>query len=249
MSQSSNPVDAIKASPQEELKVKQDDPDLLAAVGDFIKHQETGSSAAPAETTEPGATPEPPPQAKEVIAPDLRGLEATPQDDLMTEALVDTEKLVITDLEKDLFMKAMLTDVPLRMRVELFGGQMWVDLRTRTTYEQKRVFDIVQLDREEKLFRDTDFPAMISRMQQYIMALQVERINDVLFSDLKLEEDKATLLEDATKLRQFVKEKLSAKHQIKWSAMLNAARIFESKCARLSTMAANEDFWKPRTSG
>jgi len=74
----------------------------------------------------------------------------------------------------------------------------------------------------------------------------IERVNGVLFSDLALD-SKSTLAADREAMHKAIEDgPVRSVQGIRWTNLLNAMRIFETKCAKLSTEANNEDFWKPR---
>lgn len=225
-------VETLKKEGHAPLAVNQDDPELQEQVASFIS-----DNTKPVEKA--------PDRSRGVIPPDTGILQTTPAEELMTEALVDTKDLAITDIEKDLFVKAILNDVPYQMPVALFAGKFTAELRSRSSYEQRRIFDFVQLDISEKIFEEGNFSMMITRTQQYAIAFAVCRLNGKVFSELKLEPG-GDLKEEAAKVREFVKANLEGITNIKWTALLNAFRVYETKCAKLSTMAINEDFWLPR---
>lgn len=222
-----------------DLKVDQDDPEIQQHIADFVSGN---SGDTPARQKESATGSEKP---RVIIPPDDGHLHDSPQDLMMTEALVDTTVLPATDSEKDLFLKAMLNEVPVEFEVVLYDGKWKALLRSQSHHEKKRIFDVVQLDRKEGLFDEMDYAMAVTRVQQYAVAIQLSRINGVTCSEISLKEGNK-LAEDAATLRAFVKEKLENISSPRWTTYINALRIFETKCAEMSTKAANADFWKPR---
>ncbi len=238
----SNMPQELKDSVPLPLKIPQDDAELQQHVAAFIAT--AGTPDAPA--VAPSPAPDAPPRV--TIPPDTAHLADPAPDQFLTEALVDEKKIEITAEEKDLFVKAMLTDAPFKLTVKLFGGKLVAEMRSRSHYEQKRIFDLVNLDLREGKIKETDLAMMVSRSQEYCAGLMIERWNGKLFSEIVLKPG-TSLEEDAKVMRQFYHDKVEAPGMLQWNAMLNAMRIFETKCAELSTMAANADFWTPRATG
>lgn len=163
----------------------------------------------------------------------------------ISEALAPINRVEITEAEKVLFLKAVLNDAPVKFPVTLYNGQMTVDVRSRSSYEQKRVFDILKLDQQEGLYEQADVAMMITRMHYYLGVLMVERINGTLFSELKLMP--GTSIEQDTKVMREAASKLfEGMSSIRWTSILNALRIFEHKCAKMNSEALNEGFWTPQ---
>jgi len=171
-----------------------------------------------------------------------------PSGQTITEALVPVDNILILDVEKEMFLKAVLNDRPVQLSINLYKGQFKVDLRSRSTFEQKRIFDVLAYDQKENFTDKSDLALLVTRLQFYLASIMVERINGQLFSELTLVPGK-TVEEDAKTLRAFVAEKLEKMTQLRWNSVLNALRIFENKCARLNSEAANENFWNPPGSG
>lgn len=229
--------DTLKAPKTVQMNVPQDDPEVQRQVQEFI-------DAAQQDEVEPEPDQPAAPQKPRInIDPDNQHLVDTPQDQVMTEALVNEKDITVSDIEKDLFLKALLNDTPYCLTISLFGGQLNVEIQSRSHYEQRRIFDIATKDRNEGIFQATDYAMMVTRVQEYCAALQIRRINGELFSDISLMPG-GDLSEETKILRQFVTDKLE--NSKRWTALVNAMRVFETKCATLHTMAANEDFWKPR---
>lgn len=214
----------------EEVKIHQDDPLLQQKVASFI--QAAGGVVSDKEKVEI-------PVNKDFDIPN-------PDDAILTAALIDPKTVTVNDSEKAVFIKSLLNDEPVRLKIEIYDGQIRVDLRSRTIHEQRRIFDVLFLDEKAGIVHPANTALFVTRMQQYCMLLMIERFNDQVFSDLQI----GIEIDDVTAQAKFhealKKTKLAEMNGPKWTAMLNAMRIFEAKCATLSTECANADFWKPR---
>jgi len=227
------PVPDIKA------KIEQDNPALRARVQEFV----TAAGGVAAEV-----------KPKTEIPPNTDFDIPNPNDTMLTEALIDTRQVDVTDVEKQLFVKALLNDTPIRLTIALLGGQFKVDIRSRSLHEQQRIFDVLNKDQSDGYIPNlqengkeiNDLALQVNMMNKYCMVLMIERVNGVLFSDLALD-SKSTLAADREAMHKAIEDgPVRSVQGIRWTNLLNAMRIFETKCAKLSTEANNEDFWKPR---
>ena len=217
--------------PRIDANIDQDNPLLKARVAEFIESAGGEAAGTPKEKVE--------------IQPNADFNMPNPYDTMLTEALVDTQKVDVTDEEKALFVKALLNDVPFRLVIPLMNGQFNISLRSRTAHEQRCIFDVLDKDTTDGLIKKDDVAYYISLSHKYCMALMVERINGQLFSEASIGPE-ATVAQAQEILHAAIKPKITPLQGIKLTAIQNAMRIFESKCAKLGTEAANQDFWKPR---
>lgn len=225
------------------LKFDPQDPTTAAAVQEFLADKTSEfqaeappGSAAP-EVKAPGVN----------LTPNAEFDSGDPKSTFISEALSPIDKIEISEEEKIIFLKAVLADVPVRLPVKLYGGRMTVEMRSRSAFEQKRVFDVLKLDEKEAVFDPGDMAMMITRTHYYLGALMIERINGELFSELTIPPGN-DLAADAAKMRAAVDKLFLKMGNVKWTSILNALRIFEHKCAKLNSEAANEGFWNPQGS-
>lgn len=200
--------------------------------------QEKGASIS--ETAAPAPLPD------RIKAPeDKLFSDPSPEDEAVSSALVDIRTVAITEDEKNMFLKALLCDKPVELDVELFGGKMKLTFRSRSMHEQRRVLDVLHLDQEEKILPANDPALLFTRLQQYLAAVMLRRVNGEIFSELEITAGNP-VKDDAVLLRKVFSDKLEQMPHIKWTAVLNGLRIFEEKCRQLSEHCVNEDFWLPR---
>jgi hypothetical protein len=226
------PGSAGTETPTVTAKFNQDDPILRQKVEAFV--QDAGGR--PADKT-----------PVEVKPNDDFNL-PNPNDTMLTEALINTEQQDVTDTEKAVFVKALLNDEPVRFSVSLYDGKFVVDLRSRSLHEQRRIFDVLEKDHKDKLVDVNDMAYFVTRLQQYCMAIMVERVNGKSFSEISIPSS-MTLDDTQALLHKAVAAHVEGVQGIRWTSLNNALRIFEAKCAKMNTEAANQDFWKPRGSG
>ena len=223
----------IKQSPHTKVQVHESDPAVIAGVQEFLAaHQ--GSESAEEE------------KKRTVVQPDDELLAETPTQAFLKEAFVPVENIEVTEEEMRIYLKTLMTDEPTRFTVSLFNRQLKCEMRTRTTHEQRRVFDVLnyQVKQSQLESPEVNYAFYMTLLQQYFALLMVERINGNVFSELTLPSDYG--VEQCCKALCETHAKLFPMNNIRWAAILNAMRIFEAKCAKMSENAANEDFWKPR---
>lgn len=241
----SNIPEPLAKAPAVDLPVNQQDPKTIAAVTEFLRQKAAEVSGKDTETTGiPSTVPAAAPPIE--IKPDDAFSTLSPSDMAISSVVPPDYKLVVSELEKELFLKAILNDEPVRMTVALYQGRLKLEMRSRTVYEQRRIFDVLELDRRIKeMNKEEDNAAwMATRFQQYLVAVMLERINGKLFSELKLEPG-PSLEHDAQVLRDFVTKNLDGMAGIRWNSILTGFCIFENKCAKLNSEALNEVFWNP----
>jgi hypothetical protein len=244
MNDKSNIPSELQNSPTENLKVSPQDPETAKAVNEFLQQKSAESGGIPM----PEGTQSPIEEKPTEVAPNPEFEAVSPQDAVISDALATNQDIPISDIEREVFIKCVLNDSPVRLTVELYGGKLKIELRSRTTFEQKRVFDVLDLDRKENIVTPDNVAEMVSRMQYYMAALMVERINGELFSELKLEPGTGQASDHAKLLRAQVSNTIEKMTGVRWNSILNALRMFENKCAKMNTEALNEGFWKPRGS-
>jgi hypothetical protein len=241
MNETNLPKD-LQDSKSTPLNIDPTDPTTAKLVKEFVAQKE-GEEAPPLEINEEGATTKP----RVNIPPDRTFDGGDETQAIISEAFVPTKDIACTDMEKELFLKAVLTDSPIRLPIMFYNGKLKIEIRSRTVHEQRRCFDAVEMDKKDGLFGAEDLAMAVTRLHYYLAALMVERYDGQLFSELTIPTGNP-VTDDVQKMRKFVTEKLEGMNQLKWSTILNALRIFEHKCSRLNTEAANEDFWKPHGS-
>jgi hypothetical protein len=240
----------LEQSPSKPLEMDPNSPAVKDAVKAFLQERRTDAAAEVKPDEPPAVTgPDSLPAPQHVAIPPNNDFDqqTPPQDAMSNEAFLDLRKITVTTEEKEAYIKAIITGAPFRTTISLFNGRYQVELRTRSHYEQRRVYDAANLTELETGVPDDQMLRMalkITRFQQFCAAVMVERINGVLFSELSLQPG-GELTADATKLLQFAQTTFENMGQVQWTAIINAMRIFESKCAQLASEAHNENFWTP----
>ena len=163
-------------------------------------------------------------------------------DSIMREALASQDQIEVTEKDKIAYLKAVLNDKPVILDVNLCMGKLSVDIRSRTAWEQTCLYAAVKEDQDKGIV--TDLASVIIQLQKYGCALMVQSVNNTPFSTLELN------IEDGleaciTKLRDQKNKTVEVLSIPKWSLMLNALRVYETKLSQLGTECLNENFWEP----
>lgn len=155
--------------------------------------------------------------------------------------------VTVTDIEKSLYLKAVLNDVPVIFPITLdmasADTHVVITVRTLNNYEMDLVFWALEKDRAEGLL--TNPSSLATRLQYYAGGLQVTSINNKQLSFLQFPEP-GVMEEDGVKLRTFVSKFINKINWPRWQVMLVALRIFEAKTKVCNDAALNGNFWKPQ---
>lgn len=231
-----DPLEEIKKSKSVPVQVHPNDPEVTAALQDFLNANQAPGGASSNE------------KERVSIQPDDQLLTETPNEAYLKDALIPVQNIDVTEEEKRIFLKTLVLDEPARFAISLFNGEFVCGMRTRTTYEQQRVFDVLNFQVVQKKLEgpEVNYALYMTILQQYFSLLMVEHINKRLFSELTLKPGKS--VEEHSAILEAERAKIfNTTNNVRWTAIINAMRVFEAKCAKMSENAANEDFWKPRS--
>ena len=185
----------------------------------------------------------PPPE--EVRLPDDPLLQGNAQEKAMETAMPTFKKVEVSEMEVDLYLKAVLNDKPVMLNIEVMGGNMNLKFRSRTMHEQERVLAVVRQDVKDKFIDESDAALAYTRLQQYCMCLQLLSINGENFSSLTLDPG-SKFDKDVAELRSAFIQHLPGMSAVRWMALFEGLVTFESKCRKMAEECLNSDFWKPR---
>ncbi len=231
-------------TPGRPLDISPQDPETAKAVNEFLRQKSAEVGGGEPDSQEQGPIESKPIQIQP--NPEFEGL--NPQDASISSALITDINMPVSMEEREIFLKAVLNDEPVRFHVDLYNGKFRVEMRSRSTFEQRRIFDVLDLDEKEGIISKGNVADMVTRMHYYLAVLMVERINGKAFSDVALAPGEK-LEESAKKLRDQAELCFGKSVTVRWNSILNALQTFENKCAKMNTEALNEGFWKPPGSG
>ena len=138
----------------------------------------------------------------------------------------------VTEEEKSLFMKGVLTDSPILFKMKGLGDALTVEFKTRTQDETAKIFEQLKVDIKEKIF-DTEL-SYARTLRLYTLAVQC-----VSISGEKRPDWAEIGLKTAVK---FFTDLKNENVLVIYTAMLEE---FEKKIAHLNSQLLNGSFWKP----
>jgi len=149
-----------------------------------------------------------------------------------------------SDMDKMVYMKAMLSNIPLEWSLSIPGPKLKMKIRSLNNFEQDVIFQALQLDQEDA---DVAGPAQyVTRLQYYAGCMQItsfnkERQDYVTFESAPF----PSTLEAAQELREKTREFIGHNHWATWQVKLTGLRIFEEKLALCNRAVLDENFWNP----
>ena len=155
--------------------------------------------------------------------------------------------VVVSDVEKSKYIKAVLNDVPVVLPIDLemgndMVGNITIELRTLNNYETDIVFLALELDKQEGII--TGHHQLATRIQQYAGALQTLKVQSEPLVTIAFPTPGVSTA-DRDKLREFVRTHVGVMSWPRWQAILSALRVFETKIKICNDAALNGNFWKP----
>jgi len=157
----------------------------------------------------------------------------------METSLPSLGSIVLTDYEKDLYIKTLLNDVPFTLDIEPFKG-VTVSVNSRTLRTENLVFHVLSAERESgKIIGPETY---FTRLQQLLAAVQITQIGD---KNVSIDPSVLCMPRDAA--HPLLEEHID-KHYMditpqKWNAINFAIRIFETKLKLCNDNLRDENFW------
>lgn len=151
-----------------------------------------------------------------------------------------------TDMDKMLYLKAMLNEEPVEFNIPLPALNTSIGIRSLNNYEQDVIFRALELDqKDEEIVGPAQY---VARIQYYSAALQITTFN-------KKQQDYVTFIkqngkfpptaESADKLREFTREFIGSNNWPTWQLKLTGLKIFEEKLTICNRAVLDENFWMP----
>ena len=204
-------------------------------------------------STQPGKPPEKPPSEPDTpgekeVAPDESFL-ADPVADVYFDTLKASRNVEVTPEEMESFLLHLWEDdSPWSTIIPMFNGKLKIEVKVRTQAEQNLILRTLEAIEKERRNEDRPYPPIesTSDYQNFCAACMVLKVNGRSFCELPGNLAEATTEVAVTTLRAVVKRDIVNLPIPRWNAILQAMSAFESKCAKLSTEALNEGFWKTR---
>jgi hypothetical protein len=204
---------------------------------------EAVAELSPEEMKELGKSFEESREEKEIEVPEIPvkdDFRNTPYQDLFSMMVTDIGEVVVSDYEKDMFIKAVLNDTQFYTVSKILGGRLSMEVKSRTMYTDKLVFDSLNFDEQNKKIVGID--SMLYRLQMYVAACQLKSYGNKNV-ELHLDYTK-TFDENYIILNQHVDKVLSQIPTHVWSAIVMGIRIHEYKSKLCMDNLNNENFWE-----
>lgn len=150
-----------------------------------------------------------------------------------------------THMDKMLYIKAMLNDVPVEFIITLPVGNLVMKIRSLSNHEQDIVFKALDMDQQDQEIKG---PAQyVTRLQYHAAVMQIVEFNKVKqdfvhFSPGDEFKDTASAAEF---LRQRTRQYIGANNWPTWQVKLTGLRIFEEKLAACNRAVMDANFWMP----
>jgi hypothetical protein len=204
---------------------------------------EAVAELSPEEMKELGKSLEESREEKEIEVPEIPvkdDFRNTPYQDLFSMMVADIGEVAVSDYEKDMFIKAVLNDTQFYTVSKILGGRLSMEVKSRTMYTDKLVFDSLNFDEQNKKIVGID--SMLYRLQMYVAACQLKSYGNKNV-ELHLDYTK-TFDENYVILNQHVDKVLSQIPAHVWSAIVMGIRIHEYKSKLCMDNLNNENFWE-----
>ena len=162
-----------------------------------------------------------------------------PQQDMFSLLLADIGEVTVSDYEKDMFIKAVLNDTQFYTTSKILGGRLNIEVKSRTMYTDKLVFDALNYDEKTEKIAGVD--SMLYRLQMYVAACQLKSYGKKNV-ELHLDPSKS-FDENYVKLNDHMDTVLSQIPSHVWAAIVMGVRIHEYKSKICMDNLNNENFW------
>ena len=159
----------------------------------------------------------------------------------------DMGEVTVNELEKDLFLKAVLNDAPVIMDIMVPAIKRTVTLKTLTSLELDVLYGALEADRQDlKFAHESQF---ISDLQEYSLFLQGLKIASTPYAYAFTVIPEKTLADNIKDIRAHKDNAAKTMGQAQRAAVLQALRIFSLKNTICTDNLFNENFWNPPDAG
>lgn len=172
-----------------------------------------------------------------------------PKHDTSLNFILGDDMVKVTEEDKNLYLKAILNDVPLKLTITFANG-ISVTCRALTPYERNLVPYAVAHHFKELGGTDHLGTAFLTDYaRQYMMAMQVVSIGNKMIDYLKYDSTQGSQADHVAHLAKEGKLLTDNYSIAKYNLLIKALNVFENKLARLNTAALKQDFWDPADAG
>lgn len=151
----------------------------------------------------------------------------------------------ITNQDKEVYLEAMLTEMPLHLDIKMKNG-ITITCRDLNMYERSLSLELAKERIKEASMR----PEMVlSVLRDIRLPMQIVKVNNKPFKTIKFEFDPESSLDkfdrDKEELRKLSRNVLMPIPSVLQAMYTKALNVFEHKLAVLEESAFNSDFWNP----
>lgn len=162
-------------------------------------------------------------------------------------------KVAITQLDRDLYFKAVNNDVAVEFQITVHDSLDPVTVRSLSNFETDAVYRAVALDQEEEAGKSTAINAGLTllshinnKLQNYAVCLHLVTMPGKRIPELRFEEGRLPSLDDAAnQIRERYKTLFTTMHPPRYHMLLNAIRLFDVKLQYCNNAFANGGFTNP----
>lgn len=151
-------------------------------------------------------------------------------------------KVEVEDMDKSLYLKALLNDSELQLDVTLDAG-ITLRFRALTNFDFEAVF--AALNKMAKAGEITGPSQYASRVQQAAAALQLVSFGGKTLDYVRFDKPHPKPDVAADKIIAYIESEMSTWGWPKWQCIVTGLRIFETKLAMCNENIRNGNFWKP----
>lgn len=217
-------------------------------VQDFLKTPTVGGNVElPITADDLGLAEQAAPETKEdpkILPPDPTYSEGNSAAKMIAEILrtpkLEEKDLQLTDIEKEIYLKAMMEDAPVVFDIYIPSLKTSVKIRSRNNFEQAMAVHAIKKDSDEGLV--ADYSTHNLRMMQYSAMFQLLNFGTKVIPHIAFE----TPITHSEAIKQ-MRDMLPTYERMgpKWNVYLTALQIFEGKLALAGTQILNKDFFHP----
>lgn len=150
----------------------------------------------------------------------------------------------VLDVEKEMYLKSVLNDVPVELELSGFGGKLKMVFRSRTPEETTAIFKQLQSDLKNKRFElELEYQ---TRLRNYCLAVQTVSINGEKQPDYSsFPVSKENMDAGIGPIYLAAEKYRSLKNEYIVVAQISLLSLFERKVALMGSKILDGDFWNP----
>lgn len=161
------------------------------------------------------------------------------------ESVADLGDIVVTELEKRLFLKAAVHDVNMVFPIALESlPDTPVTCRSLFEWELSLIFSALADDIREGLARNEE--EYFSNIQNYSLCMQIEKVGETVYRHKFTAKEDGELLQEVKRLRAHMYKHIREMSSVQKTLVFTALRIFHAKYDICQRKLRDKNFWIPR---